>query len=279
MLALMVGLTYLTGLLPLFRAWQANRRTSLFQTVHWVFAAWAVWGVAVWSEALGFSEETRGVVRYLAFCLTGCAGVAVLGARRPGVGPWNFVLLGLLAVMLLPLAEGLLARGALHLEGPRMIFLAATLAMIVLNYLPTRLGPAALLLGLAGTFQLFRLAGPEEVRETLRAYDSIGNLLLAFVPWAGFERTASRPVPASEFDRLWLDFRDRFGMVWSQRTREQFNNSAHHAGWSVVLRWQGLRIVPGAAPPAEEQQQAMVEVLQSLLKRFRTDEAEAGLVP
>ena len=56
---------------------------------------------------------------YTALSLTGCAGVAVLGARRPGVGPWNFVLLGLLAVMLLPLAEGLLSRGALHLAGPR----------------------------------------------------------------------------------------------------------------------------------------------------------------
>jgi hypothetical protein len=40
-------------------------------------------------------------LRYLALCLTGCVGVAVLGARRPGVGAWDFVLLGLLAVLLL----------------------------------------------------------------------------------------------------------------------------------------------------------------------------------
>ena len=103
-------------------------------------------------------------MRYLALCLTASAGVAVLGARRPGVGPWNFVLLGLLAVMLLPLAEGYLAHGAWHLEGPRTLFLAATLAVIVLNYLPTRLGPAALLVGVGAAVHLLLLGGPEDLR-------------------------------------------------------------------------------------------------------------------
>jgi hypothetical protein len=272
MLSLIVGVIYLTGVYPLLRAWRANRRTSLFQAVHWMAAAWVAWGVVVWGDAVALAPQTSYVVSYLAFCLTGCAGVAVLGARRPGVGPWNFVLLGLLAVMLLPLAEGLLARGALHLEGPRLLFLAATLAVIVLNYLPTRLGPAALVLGCAGVFQLCRLAGLDELRETLTGYAPVGNLLLAFVPWAAYERMASRPLPSSEFDRIWRDFRDRFGLVWSQRTREQFNASASHAGWPVVLRWQGLRLVPGSPPLPEETQQAMVDVLQSLLKRFRAEE-------
>ena len=40
MIAVLVGLIHLSGLHPLLRAWQANRRTTLFQTVHWIAAAW-----------------------------------------------------------------------------------------------------------------------------------------------------------------------------------------------------------------------------------------------
>ena len=198
--------------------------------------------------------------------------MAVLGARRPGVGPWNFVLLGLLAVMLLPLAEGTLARGALHLEGPRILFLAATLGVTVLNYLPTRLGPAALLLGIAGGMQIALLSGAERHGPQSHVIEPLSGLLLAFVPWAALERIRSRPVPRAEFDCVWLDFRDRFGLVWSQRVREQFNSSAAHHGWPVVLRWQGLRLLPGAEMPSPEQQEAMLAVLRSLMKRFGTEE-------
>jgi hypothetical protein len=271
MTSLIVGFIYLTGLYPLLRAWQANRRTSLFQAVHWADAAWVAWGLTVGGEALEFTPGAIKILRYIALCLTGAAGVAVLGARRPGVGPWNFVLLGFLAVMLLPPAEGLLAHGAWHLEGPRTLFLAAMLVVIVLNYLPTRLGPAALLLGAGAALHLSLLGGSEELRETLATYTPIANLLLAIVPWAALERIASRPTPPSEFDRIWLVFRDRFGLVWSQRLREQFNNAANHAGWPVILRWQGLRIIPGSAPPSDEAAQAMLDALNALMKRFRSE--------
>jgi hypothetical protein len=270
MIAGICGLIFATGIYPLALAWQANRGTTLFQAVHWAGAAWLAWGIAVGGADL-FSETGLHVARYVALCLTSCAGVAVFGARRPGIGAWNFVLLGLLAVMLLPLAEGALARGALHLEGPRTIFLAATLAVIVINYLPTRLGPAALLLGGGGTLQLLALAGSlPSSREP--ALEVVSGVALAFVPWAAWERLRARPPAASEFDRIWLDFRDRFGLVWSQRLREQFNNSANHAGWPVILRWQGLRIVPGVEVVGAAEQEAMLTALQALLKRFRRGE-------
>jgi hypothetical protein len=266
------GLIFVTGLYPLLVAWRANRQTTLFQAVHWASAAYLTWGIAGAGADL-LSESNLQLLRYLALCLTGCAGVAVFGARRPGVGAWNFVLLGLLAVMLLPLAESLLAHGSLHLEGPRTIFLAATLAVIVVNFLPTRLGPAALLLAAGGALQILLLTGwvGSEHAATLGA---LASVVLAFVPWAAWERLRARPTPLSGFDRVWLDFRDRFGVVWSQRVREQFNNSATHSGWPVVLRWQGLRIVSGGELPGAAEQEAMLTALRALLKRFRIEENE-----
>jgi hypothetical protein len=69
-----------------------------------------------------------------------------------------------------------------------------------------------------------------------------------------------------------LGFRDRFGLVWAQRAREQFNRAAFHAGWSIVLRWGGLRLRTGAMPPDSSKQEEIIATLRALLKRFGPDE-------
>jgi hypothetical protein len=262
-------LVFLSGAYPLWVAWRANRRTSLAHAVGWAVAAWAAWGgLLVVAAGSGPTADTA-TPSYLALCLTGCAAVAVLGARRPGVGAWNFVLLGLLAVMLLPLAENLFVAG--HALDPlRVVFLAATVAVGVVNYLPTRLAPAALLVGGACALELLRLAGQGDGEPAL------SGLLAGLAPWAALAGWRRRPAPPSEFDLIWLDFRDRFGFLWGQRTREQFNRSAANAGWPVVLRWQGLRLRPGTSLPGPAVQTAIVATLRGLLKRFGEEDLAKG---
>src|SRR5262245_49299879 len=94
-------LALLTAAYPLGRAGLANRRTTLRQATLWAACAGASWALLSATAALELGPEAA-FARHLALCLTGCAGVAVLGARRPGVGPWNGVVCGLLAVLLLP---------------------------------------------------------------------------------------------------------------------------------------------------------------------------------
>jgi hypothetical protein len=265
-LSLAIGLLlFLTGACPWWAAWWANRRTSLLQSVNWGVTAWTVWGLRV---AMADSSQVL-LLCYLALCLTGCAGIAVLGARRPGVRAWNFVVLGLLAVHLLPVAEGALTGTGLQLDGFRIFFLSVTLAVGVLNYLPTRLAAAAVFAALGCGFELMRLtdaAFPDGGDWAL----PVSVLWLTLTPWAAFVAVRGQLV-ASEFDRLWLRFRDRYGLVWGQRLREQFNSSARHAGWPVILRWQGLRLLPGS-PPSPEAQTEMLTTLRALLKRFGPDE-------
>src|SRR5258708_38060382 len=98
-------ITHLLGFIPLFVAWNAQRCTSLRHAIGWTVAAWAGWGVVL-LERLFPTRATSAAFTYLALCLSSCAGIAVLGARRPGVGAWNFVVGGLLAILLLPIAEG-----------------------------------------------------------------------------------------------------------------------------------------------------------------------------
>lgn len=254
---------------PLLAAWRANRRTTLSQALCWAWAAWAAWGLTAAADVR--SAASADGLRYLALSLTGCAGVAVLGARRPGVGAWNFVVFGLLAVMLLPLAEGLISGGSLHLAGPRVLFLSGTLGVIVLNYLPTKLGAAAVCLGFGCTLQLLLLAGPESLAERLHSSAPwLAIPALAAAPLGHFSMRR-KPVPASVFDAVWLDFRDRFGLLWGQRMREQFNRSAANAGWPVYLRWRGLRLTRGAMLPPPALQVEMVAVLRALLQRFAVE--------
>jgi hypothetical protein len=255
------GLLFLTGFYPLVEACRANRDTTLRQAVLWALVAWAAWVGAAWAGALGPGPDA-GLVRYVALCLSGCAGVAVLGARRPGVGAWNFVVVGLLAVLLRPLAEGL---GELRLGLPHLAFLAATLAVGLLNYLPTRLGPAAVLFGAGCGVEVARLAGvvPGE------SVELAGRCLLATAPWSGW-LACRRPGPATEFDALWRAYRDRFGLVWGLRAREQFNRAAANAGWAVCLHWGGLRPARQGVP---EDPGPALAALRAILKRFGPEEA------
>lgn len=195
-------------------AWRANRRTSLGHALVWAMLACLSWFPAFWAH--------RPALPFLALSLTGAAGVAVLGARRPYVGAWNFVVLGLLAVLLLPLAESMVLDKDLN-DPIRMVFMGATIAVGVLNYLPTRAGPAALLLGAGCLAEIPILFVPGWDRTEAAWFVPLavpGSVWIGLFCWLQPRRGLSA------FDERWLDFRDRFGLFWAQRVREHFNNAA-----------------------------------------------------
>ncbi len=160
---------------------------------------------------------------------------------------------GLLVVLLLPLAEGL---GRLNLSGPRLVFLSGALAVGVLNYLPTRLCGAAGLVAIGCGLMLASLArgsgGPPA---------GAGCLAIAVAPWAGFAGLRWPGKIHSAFDQTWRRFRDRFGGLWAERLRQQFNRAADNAGLAAHLTWSGLRTAP-----ADET--AVLILLRALLRRF-----------
>jgi hypothetical protein len=256
---LVAALLLLLGTYPLAKALRSNRTTTLGQPLLWALAAWSAWIGVAWLRALWPGAEERLAV-YGALCLTGCAGIAVLGARRPGARAWNFVVVGLLAVLMLPVLNGM---GELRLEPAQEIFLAVTLLVPILNYLPTRLGPSAVLTAAGCGWEMMRLLGWD--------FPGWGLLLLALAPWTAWAALAVSN-PPTELDRLWLAYRDRFGFVWGQRMREQFNRAAHHAGWPVTLRWSGLHRT--AADPSPDPT-ALVAMLRAVLKRFGPEEENA----
>ena len=261
---------YLTSVYPLALAWWSNRRTSLLHALSWALAAWTAWCVLFVLD----DGRTQDAQRYLALCLTGCAGIAVLGARRPLVGAWNFVLVGLLAVLLLPLLEHAV-HGTPLLDPLRLIFVGGTLAVTVLNYLPTRLAVPVLIVGMVSAAELFVLADADQAGPLATVLVLAAPWVLAAASWIGWGLMRRPDGALAEFDRLWLAFRDRFGLLWGQRVREQFNQAAKNADWPVVLRWTGLRRTTRDRPLSGEMQTTIVEGLRALLRRFGEPESGA----
>lgn len=243
----------IAAVVPITRAWWVNRRTALSHVMAWAIAAWLTWIAAAMTGT--------ATARYLALTLTGCAGVAVLGARRPGVAAWHAVVAGLLAVLLLPLGQGFLAGNAIAVDSIRTFFLGAALAVGLLNFVPTRLGLGAAALLIACLLELRWLGEPMPTTER-----SASLLLSGIAPWlAWLGRWAWRT--GWEGDRLWRDFRDRFGVVWGQRLREQFNSAARHAGLAVELYWRGLIRRDGEAL-SDTDRSASLDLLRALMMRF-----------
>jgi hypothetical protein len=258
----LAGSLLLMGACPLARALWASRDTTLRQPLLWALLAWSAWIGVAWVRVLLPGGVERTVV-YGSLCLTGCAGIAVLGARRPGASAWNFVVAGLLAVLLLPIFNGW---GEPRLEEAQGLFLAATLLVSGLNYLPTRLGPGVVVASFGCGWEMARLM------EWAAGTSSLPLLLVAVAPWTAWASLTLRVPAITEFDRVWLAFRDRFGFVWGQRMREQFNRAAHHAGWPVVLCWSGLQVT---TTEASLDSAALLALLRAVMKRFEiTDQAE-----
>lgn len=222
----------LVGFWPILQAWWTLRRSTLGHSLIWALFAWSFWClIPLWPGAL--------LPTYLALCLTACAGVAVLGARRPGVEAWNFVVAGLLLVLLRPLLEGF---GELRLNGGHWAILITVLVVALGNYLPTRLGVAAL--AMAYVCAASPLGWPSH------------PLLVLCVPLLGW--AFSRPTTPGLAGE-WAAFRDRFGFAWAARQAEQFNAAAINAG---------LDARAGLWADGDDTDGRAVALLRTSLKRF-----------
>jgi len=239
-----------TAAWPLAVAWRSNAHTTLRPTLTWALVAWAAW----WNHAVHEGPLTA----YAALTLTGAAFVAVLGARRPGVVAWNFVVAGFLVVAWLGWAEGLLTGGGLKLGPVRLGLIAAVWLTGTGNYLltPSCLGGLALLAAGGLAFEHLRIGHPA-------GSVTLACSLAGVAPWLAWLGLTWRPVPATAPDQEWQQFRDRFGAIWALRLAEQFNRAAANAGWPVRLGWFGFQ------PPGAIQFDEGADALAALQRRFR----------
>jgi len=261
----------LSSACPLLAAWKANRHTSLRHALGWLWLAWGTWCAAIAIELLPAWWGSLYSAHYVALSMTACAGIAVFGARQPGAAAWNFVVAGLLLINLLPLAEAALAGSNPQLSTLRAVWISALIAASTVNYVFTGFAIAALpaLLSCGGVLAWLFTGPNRDWWLDLNPVRHACELGVGAVPWLALLEEKWRRKPVSEFDTQWRRFRDRYGFVWAELVRQQFNRSAHHNGWPVLLHWGGRRDLTEMRG-AQALDQEMLATLDALLKRFGT---------
>ena len=288
--------------------------TTLLVAWNWGLAGWLAWLLAWTADSyFQPSEGIRDQLWFAAAILLPCPFIAVLGARNPGARAWTaFVLVPLILVLGWPAAtvwNGAQPRPLL-LEGPSLMGFVVVAVMGAGNYFGTRFTLPAL--GTMGSMLLTiaPFSGIVPIEMTDEILRSIASLLLVVncLLTAGLlaePMPDERPGPASStsssadlkvaertttsdlvssatsddchdghYDRLWVDFRDYFGIVWAKRVMDRLNDLLARETLPVRMEIDGLRW--NQSLPTTEGERSPVYVradrsLRWLLRRFVDD--------
>lgn len=240
--------------------------TTLFAPFCWgVFSLLALGGSFLIGVLGQLDESSQAAFRYLAATSTFCPLMAILGAKRPQNVGWQLIVLTLWVVLVLPAGEMALLwqGGALDIGPMRQWLLVILIGVGVVNYALTRFAVAGLLYGIGQVFLLFPLlpiVGIEWSWHWLVGVVLIvaAVLLLQVLTWR------NRPNDHG-WERVWRDFRDAFGVVWSLRVIERFNATAKLASWETELNWYGL---DGSEKATQEEASEIERCIRTLLRRF-----------
>jgi hypothetical protein len=267
------------------------RGTTLSAPAAWAIAA--ALGVATVEVGLAWRGSAvdpmaASLWRYAAAAGTFCPLMGVLGAKRPQDRGWQWVVLSLWVILLVPVMQAVAARSGHRLElyGAWRLLLTALIAMGLLNYLPTRYALAAVLFAigqalLLGPYLFTITASGDAWRIAGLALLLIAatTALVISMPRFAAPSDGGESSPIARFKSRWFAFRDGWGAFWGLRVMQRVNQSAELSGWPVRLEWRD-----GFAPIAEgetidAQSTAQIQqTLDSLLRRFeRLDAAESPL--
>jgi hypothetical protein len=279
LLQVMATVAMLSSARPVLKTRVALRATSLSAAYGWAIATLALWAAtSLVTQALHFAHDgLADQLWYACAVLLVTPFAAALGARRPGSRVWSwFVVLPATIVLALPAVTAWnrnWSLGPLQLEPPMLAGYALVLLMGAGNYFPTRFGLPALLAAAAGlcvVLTMSTLGSPPPVSTAIARV--LASFLLAVATWLAafklrYQAAASAPTP---LDRLWIDFRDLFGIVWARRIADRINQRAVQANWPVRLLMSGfVPVDPTRSLALTPQQSEQIEqTLRWLLRRF-----------
>jgi hypothetical protein len=251
------------------------RDTTLAAPCAWAAASFcALAAVAMAWFAGGQPNRLLGEhVHYLAGITVVGPFVALLGAKRPQNVAWQWIVVALVAILALQDVRSWSIEAAAPSPHPAWRWLLAIiLVMQLCNYLPTPYSASACLT-FAG--QLCVLAAylplmPECPEWLFSAGVSILSLAVLL---AGIVRLRRRK-PADVWQATWLEFRNRFGVLWALRVCERVNAIAAEQQSALRLSWYGVSPSHAetndrsAVAPDMSDREPMCRALRSVLSRF-----------
>jgi hypothetical protein len=269
--ALASGALALVGMTALVWRKPALRGTTLLAPWYWSAASLAAIGATEIALALAVTSPPQPWIvplRFAAAMSSFCPTMALLGAKRPQDRAWQFIVFSLWAILSLPSIEWLLFGGVQEMHPARFWFLAILTGAGALNGTATRFWLSSWLVCVGQLALVAPYFSATESWLSAARGPQLG-LLAMVLAWglqaAGLPRgSAAR----SGLDRVWLDFRDQFGVVWGLRVAERINSAAAMVGWPVTLGWHGFRASDGSPAIGFEMPAPIEESFRALLRRF-----------
>jgi uncharacterized membrane protein YhaH (DUF805 family) len=247
---------------------QHLRGTTLMAAWCWAIGAIAMIAVVeimAASASLAAGSPWLSFARYAAAMASFCPTMALLGAKRPQDRAWNWIVLSLWAVLLVPAIQAAMTRPGepirLHAMWTGFVLLLTLIGPV--NGLPTRFWPSVLLVGVGqlGLVWDYLPLGAENFNSPLLGLAAFCAAVL--IAAAGWPR--QRPAE-NQVDQTWIDFRNMYGAIWGLRVAERFNQEAERNDLPVMLTWHGLVLKTGN--DIEKYRLATTKTLRSLLLRF-----------
>ncbi|MEX0669678.1 MAG: hypothetical protein WD060_04370 [Pirellulales bacterium] len=263
----------------------------------WAAAAALVFGLEMASRAAGWLVDPAAIasMRLVVVALFLCPTMAILGAKRPQHGVWQFIVGSLAGVLVMPALSATLVRpGSMpDVHSVQRWFMPLLVAVGWMNFAGTRHGAAAAAVSvgqclLLRPFLPFVESGGIVGMEVT---DALGACLVALGAVLAAGQSAGWPVgirgraPATKFarkplmqepkplvqeiDRPFLALRETLGAAWALRIAERFNVIAEARGWPCRLRFTGLEA--GGDPNDRSWHRDAVRSARALLHRFVSD--------
>ena len=266
------------GTVAVAATYRKLRGTTLVGSQVWLCGCLvAVAAVEVWQAvpAERTNASTVELLRFLAATLTFCPLVALMGAKRPQNRAWHFIVLSLWVVLALPALHVGLLRSGQTLSTPSSLAWFM-LGLIVIGLVNRVLTPAWMGGLLFACGQISLLAKHLPLVGNVPGIDRypcelIGLGLIAAAAVLSWWLSHRRHPSAEPLDRLWLEFRDLYGVLWALRLAERVNSAAALTKSDLVLRWSGFqtsaggRITESLSPDAVR---ILRQGLENLLRRF-----------
>ncbi|HEX6963971.1 MAG TPA: hypothetical protein VF175_19040, partial [Lacipirellula sp.] len=237
-------------------------------------------------QNLGDSDSLAiSLWRYAAAVSTFCPLMAVLGAKRPQDRGWQWVVLSLWVILLVPALQAVAARTGerLELAGAWRMLLWALIAMGLLNYLATRFALPAILTSVGQTLLLAPYLLGGTMAPQWRAFGTLLILIAGCIAMVIARRRDSHVAatgtdidPLHKFNDRWFRLRDGWGAFWGLRILQRINQAAELSGWPVRLEWARGFVAASAAATERGGREIVAQptlahieqTLDSLLRRF-----------
>lgn len=233
--------------------------------------AWRAWG--------GFADPAASTsARLVTMALACCPTMALLGAKRPQHGVWQYIVGSLAVVLAMPALAAAVMRPGMppDVHGLGRGLLAILLAVGWMNFAGTRHGIAAALVTV-GLVILARpllpfsaaVAGEAAVLERAGCWVAAAGAALAAAQsaFAPARPAAAGPLTA-RIERPFLALRETLGAAWALRIAERFNDLAAHRGWPCRLSFGGLEV--GGDPADDAWHRDALRAFGALARRFAT---------